>query len=362
LGFERRRFSDSIREIQLPSDQEIYEKCKTCPIKDICGGHKEFLLDDDSRYCNRECWNCRAVCCKLDNIYERLDEFNGVRFDDVNYDFWEEDWPDFIWVIDEKIDFIDEDWYAIPFNHIYDHDNDSFNTKDDQKIRYEIPKNSKLTVSFCVKDKYLSPFKSREQISNLAKRFERYNFDFMLPVNFSIYKNFPRVDQLLNMKRSLLSMKEFFDSGINSIPNISLIANRDIERWIKWANKNRLNTCFFNLQTMKTYKRKVLEERIEKYEEFDRHLDWGCHYFIAGANVDDIKFIRDKLENVTFINNSAWRKSTFFQSVYDDNLKKKDMSKYDIFKANKKVLKSVYNNRENSLPDKIKSNFTIRNE
>jgi hypothetical protein len=357
MGFERRRFPDHIRNNTLPDDEKIFDKCKSCPIKDVCGGHAEFLMNDDSRFCDRECWKCRAVCCKLDDIYERLDKFNGVRFDDISFNYWDREWPDFIWTIDESIDNPGNDWYALPLSALYNAGYDSWNQSKSQKSRLDLSKNNKLTVSFCMGDNILDHFTSPKSIQSLAKKLTDYDFDFMLPVNFSVYRNYPRVDQLLNMKRRLYSMKQFQHENFSSMPDLSLMTERDINRWAKWANNERISCAIMNFQTKKSENKEKYLKTVESLNEFDSKLDFNCHYFIAGVGPVWINKIMDLFENVTFLNSSAWKNASLSQSIFKNELKNLNYTKQEIFYKNKEIMKSLYHDREPKLTDKEKNDF-----
>ena len=74
-------------------------------------------------------------------------------------------------------------------------------------------------------------------------------YDAALAPNFSVYGNQPRMENLYNMRRSLVAANLLETSGIPAVVNIYWYRNEDLTRWVEWLNEYTPDAVAHNLTT-----------------------------------------------------------------------------------------------------------------
>lgn len=101
-------------------------------------------------------------------------------------------------------------------------------------------------------DPLVEAFWSVRRRDRLIEQIAAQGWDLVLACNYSIYGNWPRMEHLINMRRSLLLATEFAEAGLPVAPNVYWFRLEDLERWAEWIDETRPPAIAINAQTMRT--------------------------------------------------------------------------------------------------------------
>lgn len=62
-------------------------------------------------------------------------------------------------------------------------------------------------------------------------------FELVFTPNFSVYEDAPRLEHLINIKRSAVVYAEMLEAGIPAVPDIGWYEVRELDRWVAWLNE-----------------------------------------------------------------------------------------------------------------------------
>jgi len=325
----------SLLERAQVAPRDKYINCRECQYKKICGG---FYIYSDSRWCDGECENCRVLCCQLEESYKIAADLNGLKWDDVKWDKWDFRPPDFLWTVGGKVGNINEPVYLIPVDSLINKVNGTWAGTINLRQRFAIPESSKIGITFAFKDWLLDFLLLDEDMTH--KQLAKYDVDFILPIDYSVWYNYPRMDQLIQMRRKMLSMKRLQDMGIKSIPDITLDTKQDALRWAEWLNKNECNICFYCMQRVKVRNSKRWNKGM-KYIKLLIELCPDLHFLFAGVNTSNMKKVHSLVgDKFSVISSSAWVFAELRMDILTrEKLRDLNYSTINTFKRNIKKLK-----------------------
>lgn len=101
-------------------------------------------------------------------------------------------------------------------------------------------------------DPLVEAFWSLRRRDRLIEQIADQGWDLVLACNYSIYGNWPRIEHLINMRRSLLLATEFAEAGLPTVPNVYWFRLEDLERWAEWIAEASPPAIAINAQTMRT--------------------------------------------------------------------------------------------------------------
>lgn len=339
MGFEIRHLSLQQRVLQTaPHDEAIRKACYSCEYRDLCGG---FWVWDDSRWCDEDCADCPALCCHKPTWRADARRLGGLSFDDIHWDKWSMDWPDMIWVVGGRAGMLQEPVYMIPVDSLMDRFSLCWAHTPNLRERFSIPESSKVGISFCFQDHRLRHFEDREDL--VADALSKFDVDFVLPINYSAYRNYPRLDQLVAMRRRMLSMKLFQDRGIKAIPDVGVIRDTDIERVGDWILREECPTVFMTVQTMRGKLSKP-RYRIQfgNLLKLREKIGPDVRFLIQGVSATTLPFFASQLGKVSFVNHAAWVKAEMrINAVTGAGLRDDGYSVQDTFALNVRLLKRI---------------------
>jgi len=333
MGFSIQNLSVLERSRAAPRDGLI--DCKNCPYKDECGG---FYIYDDSRWCDGDCDDCRAICCQKSEHFKLAENMGGVSWEDVAWDKWHIEYPDFLWTVGGKVGRIKEPVYLIPVDSLINKTTWNWAGTVNLRERFAISESSKIGITFAFKDWLLDFLQLDEDFT--YKNLRKFDVDFILPIDYSVWYNYPRLDQLIQMKRKMLSMKRLQDSGIRTIPDITLDTKQDTIRWAQWLEDNDCNICFYCMQRVKVRNAKRWSKGM-KYVKLLRELRPDLHFLFAGVNRSNMKKVFELVgDKFSVVNSAAWVYSEMRMDILTrERLRNKNYSVIDAFKRNIKRLK-----------------------
>jgi len=100
-------------------------------------------------------------------------------------------------------------------------------------------------------DPLVEAFWTRRRIGRLVERIAAMGWDLVLACNYSIYGNWPRVEHLINMRRSLMLAAEFAAAGVTTVPNLYWFRLEDLRRLADWAVAADPPAVAVNAQTVR---------------------------------------------------------------------------------------------------------------
>ncbi len=138
---------------------------------------------------------------------------------------------------------------------------------------------------------------------NVWGRLQGLGFDAATSLNFSIYLDRPRMEHLVNIKRSWLTVKRIQEtSGLVPIPHLQWGAPLDLERQLAYARSQGFHTLTLNLQMFKRQGWDTVLDGIAAIQE----QALGLRFLIAGvAGLKRLSELVEMLPNASFTNTTA---------------------------------------------------------
>lgn len=121
-------------------------------------------------------------------------------------------------------------------------------------------------------------------------------------VNYSIWDSQNHFEQLMNIKRGLLTFELMQDMGLPAILHIYWAGLETLRTWARWIGMNpSVNTVAINLQTMR--KQSDWEKAMRELRYFAAIVPRQLHYLITGPiTIARIREVKDILGSVTLSN------------------------------------------------------------
>lgn len=324
-----------------PKDLRLLAKCQECPHQELCGG---FFVTDTSRTCDEICHMCRAICCHTEMAQAEVEHVGGLELDTA-WAPWQIAWPDFAWVVGGKVpEGVDEQLFVVTLDSLIDAKTMRWPAATDMRTRFRIPDGANLALSWCFLDWLLDwvLLPGNEEIA--YDKVAAMNFDFVLAPNWSVYSNYPRIDQLINMKRRFKSMEELQKRGVKVVPDMAAETERDAERVVEWCLKHRPTAIHFNLQTMKS--RSGFPRAISRLADLRREVPWA-RAVISGVGHKRMRLVTEMFgEPITFLNATAWINAEMRQDINKVGYRSLGWKLAKCFDLNRHLLRSHrYGNR-----------------
>lgn len=266
---------------------------------------------------------------------------DGLSFDDVHWKPWEIEWPDLVWSVGGRTGMLPEPVYIIPVDSLMDRYTLRWARTKDLRKRFSIPKESKVGISFCFQDHRLNKFKDHEDV--VADALERYEADFVLPINYSVYRNYPRLDQLLAMRRRMLSLKLFQERGLQVLPDMGAIRDIDVKRWGDWVLRENCKTVFMTFQTVKgNMKTANFKIKFGVLQQLREKVGPDVRFVIQGVSAKRMYFFISQLGKVSIVNSAAWVKGELrIEAETNWSVRDQDLTTQEAFALNVKLLKGM---------------------
>jgi hypothetical protein len=124
-------------------------------------------------------------------------------------------------------------------------------------------------------------------------------------VNYSVWDSQPHGEQLLNIKRGLLTFEDLQELDLPTIPHIYWSSKQTIHAWAKWLHYNdAVNVVAINLQTLR--KASEWTKAMDDLRYFKNILPRNIHFLITGPQAADrVREVVSILGNVTLSNGYA---------------------------------------------------------
>jgi len=163
--------------------------------------------------------------------------------------------------------------------------------------------------------------------------------DAVIAPNYSVFWTEPRMEQLINMKRSLVNFAQLQAHGVPAIPHIYWRRQEDLQRWVEWLRANpSVNVISVNLQMLKP---------LDEWKFVLRGLKWLVEalpphilFMLAGkTSAQRIADLKDTVPNFSLINKLPYVSAFMHHRlVYEDGairrLRHPDSSASELFPEN----------------------------
>ena len=119
------------------------------------------------------------------------------------------------------------------------------------RARFGIPVSSQVLLVNFAKDAILESMWTAQY--DVVASIAASRLDAVIAPNYSVFWTEPRMEQLINMKRSLINFAQLRTQKVPAIPHIYWRREKDLERWAEWIHANpSVDVISVNLQTFKS--------------------------------------------------------------------------------------------------------------
>ncbi|HBV97361.1 MAG TPA: hypothetical protein DEF36_09995 [Desulfotomaculum sp.] len=118
-------------------------------------------------------------------------------------------------------------------------------------------------------------------------------FDLVIAPNFSVYEDSPRLEHLINIKRSTLVYVEMLQNGIRAVPDVSWATYDDLDRWADYINRYSIPVISTSIQTVHQNASNYWRKYLNGVQYLARKIPRETVIILAGAgSIGKIKTIR----------------------------------------------------------------------
>lgn len=332
-------------------DREYANICLKCPQTHLCGG---FSVWNDARFCRGPgdvCWDgCRAICSKNQEkiSYHAL----ALGADHCNFNRetglfvpkltiegqhpwqpWHLDWPDVGFQLNAHANGEHQPLYTISMKHLFYVKRGSWSPQKDLRERFAIPKSSRLAITMTTHDALLDWLAG--DLDDFADELAAFEgVDFMFCPNFSVYGNYPRMDNLFQIKRKWLMLEKLQERGVRVVPDICFVTSKDFENQLEWMRANAVDCMLMNFQVhASTADTAAWKSQVKGAQLMQKKLGWPVQLIAYGAiGGDRMESILVSYPNTTFIDAKSYRLAEFHKRF--DGTMDRDVDVKDLFHAN----------------------------
>jgi len=322
-------------------DREYVKNCRTCPVAQLCGPN--FSLWNDARWCSGPgeiCMDgCRAICSRSPDKVEMYAKLMGEEHYEMKE--WKGEvravpklgikglhpwkpwamnqWPDVGFQLNAHADNQHQPLYTVSLKHLFYVKRKTWSPQKDLRKRFHIPDSAMLAITTTCGDPLMDELEF--QMADYPKRLAEYEgVDFILAPNFSIYDNYPRMDQLFRMKFRWLGMERLQALGMNVVPSICFTTKIDYENQIAWMRDNKATVFLRNFQTNAVTTdtpqwRGYMKATCAVRDAVGDDLQLIAYGAVGGARM--LSVIENYGNNVTFIDAKSYRLAEYHKDIYE---------------------------------------------
>ena len=182
-----------------------------------------------------------------------------------------------------------------------------------------LPTSTKVIIQYYGKDRLIENiWPVRHEVFRKIAQLQPYA---ITSVNYSVWDSQPHGEQLLNIKRGLLTFEDLQELNLPTIPHIYWSSTQTMQAWAKWLYHNTaVSVVAINLQTL----RKPAEwaKAMNNLRYFMNILPRDIHFLITGPQAADrVKEVISILKNVTLSNGyAAYAAASHYELQLDDGI------------------------------------------
>lgn len=135
----------------------------------------------------------------------------------------------------------------------------------------------------CARDQLLENVWMNSRVNRSFEDLYQLGFGSLTAFNFSIYFDEPRMEHLVNLKRSTVSAVEAARVGLSAVPHVHWARTIDLVRTAEWLCQNpTVQAVAFNMQTYRTPK--LWRRAIEGILFFNSLMNRPLTYILIGVS------------------------------------------------------------------------------
>jgi hypothetical protein len=174
---------------------------------------------------------------------------------------------------------------------------------EDIRRSLKLPGDAKVILLGIGKDEFIERIWGHQR--HVFESIPRMGFSLVTALNYSIWFAEPRLEHLVNMKRSLLTFERLQALGIPAIPHVYWYNTLDLQRWADWLSRNDVDMISVNLQTARS--EQVWTRLLAGIEWMAKHFPERMRYLIIGPSTyERMTAVRERVGPVTFCNKDAY--------------------------------------------------------
>lgn len=251
--------------------------CRVCPfnmdnpraVEPICSGCSstcEFCTcaasEGSAGYHADACEGCSIRCGSRTDIRAWMADVGGtLLFDDIGVRGERPDLPAYVPQVDGRVTSLDGrlSWpaYAVGLRRVISprsfRVSPMFRGRSARSALGLGPRQRAVLVGYG-EDALVEAYWTRRHTGALAEEIAAMEWDLILAPNLSVYRNQPRAENLINMRRNLLVAGELAALGAIAAPCLYWLRLEDLHRYAVWVqgNAHRLPAVSVNLQTFRS--------------------------------------------------------------------------------------------------------------
>jgi hypothetical protein len=230
---------------------------------------------------------------------------------------WEYDWPDVGFQVNAHVEGIYQDLYTISLKHLYYPDRDSWSPQKDVRKRFQIPKDSAVAITTTTHDFHLD--RLCEDLDLWADEMVEFEgVDFIIAPNLSVYDNYPRLDNLFQIKRKWIMLEKLQRRGALVLPDVCFVTSGDFKNQVAWMRDNHCTCMMMNFQvqavTTTTPQWRAQLKNALMVRDF---LGWPVQMLAYGATGGDrMVEIAKHYPTTTFLDAKSFRLAEFHHDLF----------------------------------------------
>jgi hypothetical protein len=176
---------------------------------------------------------------------------------------------------------------------------------------------------------------TRRRVDGLVEAIADQGWDLVLAPNYSMYGNQPRVEHLLNFRRSLLAAAELAAAGVPAVPNLYWFRREDLDRWLRWCEDTRPAAVAINLQTFRSDEDWEVMA-LPGLSHLSQGLAEGIRVIVNGSSrADRIRTLRELLgDRLVLVSQNAVQGALHGKVITERGWAVRHAQKADLFAAN----------------------------
>lgn len=289
------------------SESETYEPalgCSNCFVFEQCGGeYTRGRLDCFCAHC--EPVSCSYLCPRSKSFPQVWRDTDGIDIKITDIRQSSTFLPHYVPLIQHG--FSRNKMLSVPYAAVTTFDATRRMNQDGDMIRdagrlreiLHLDQSVSIIFSSIAPDNELERFWRDRKQRQLVEGIKSLRPAHIIAPNFSLFRDVPRLDNLANIKRSLICAEEFSKAGLSVIPYIMGITDRDWQRWADFLKEhNSIRMVCKEFQTG-AKKKCVAQWHIEHLMELQERIGRSLHIVGIGGRRHNV--LRRQPWNTTII-------------------------------------------------------------
>ena len=171
------------------------------------------------------------------------------------------------------------------------------------RAKLRLPASTRITLLGVGRDRLIERMWGEQ--SRVFEAIAALEFDLVTAFNYSIWYDQPRMEHLVNLKRSLLTFERLQSLGVPVVPHVYWYNRVDLRRWADWLCANPVPAIALNLQTGRS--QSVWKRLLDGLQWIGERFPKDLQYLVIGPSTyERMSSVLFHLRRVTFCNKDAY--------------------------------------------------------